>query len=271
MDFIKDPLTHPASEELVFQKGPLSRVIAQIRFPAQDSISDQDFVRPFGELLQATYPVVKPVQNKGVVIGPQGPIETRVDTSWRFMTQDESWTVTLSREFIALETQTYEGQEDFLERLESLLGMFQRHIGASSVDRIGVRYVWRLGAEDLEELTTLVRPDLTPIYLTNFSEQIRLSMSEHEFELPDQHGRLRARWGVIPPGGTLDPAAIPPIGAPTWLLDLDGYALESRALDVESVVDEVRDFCERLHVFLLWSVTDAFVAKYSSVEPAAPL
>jgi len=259
---ILNPLTHDSTHESVFTNSPLSRVIAQIRFPTQEEINNQDFIRPFGEILQASYPIVRPFQNKGVVIGPQGPIETRIDTTWRFSDVEDTWTVTLAREFIALETSAYTNREDFLDRLEKVLGIFQRHIGAASVDRIGIRYVYRFAGEDLDKLSELVRPELTGLLKSPFGDAVRHSMVDHEFELPDQNGRLRTRWGLVPAGTTIDPSAIPPMGAPSWILDLDGYALESRALDVESVVDESRDFCERVHTFLQWSITENFLARF---------
>lgn len=261
MDTIFDPLTQAPTEEVLLMHSPLSRVLAQIRFPTQESINSPDFVRPFAEIIQADYPVSRPIQNKGVVIGPQGPIEHRTDTTWRFGDEEGNWIVTLSREFLALETSQYTDRETFLLKLEKLLGVFQRHIGAASIDRIGVRYIYRFDGEDLEHLESLVRPTISGLMTGPMTAQIRLCMSEYEFEVPE-HGRLRTRWGLIPAGSTIDPSTIPPMGAPSFVLDLDAFAVESRALDIDNIVEEARDFAERLQTFLLWAVTNEFLSRF---------
>lgn len=261
MDLILDPLTQPPTQEVVLADSPLSRVLAQIRFPTLEAVNNPDFVRPFAEIIQADYPVSRPIQNKGVVIGPQGPIEHRTDTTWRFGDEEGTWIVTLSREFLAIETTRYTTRDIFFERLEKLLGIFQRHIGAASIDRIGVRYIYRFEAEELEALEVLVRPEITGLLTGPMAPQTRLCMSEYEFEVPE-HGRLRSRWGLIPPGSTIDPSTIPPLGAPSFVLDLDAYAVESRALDIDNIIEETHDFAARLQMFLLWAVTDEFLNRF---------
>ncbi len=55
---------------------------------------------------------------------------------------------------------------------------------------------------------------------------------------------------------TIDPAAIKPVAADSWLLDLDMFRVERRAFDVAELMNEAQRFAERTYAFFRWTVTD---------------
>ena len=73
---------------------------------------------------------------------------------------------------------------------------------------------------------------------------------------------MLARWGRLPPGATVDPAAIEPVEEKSWILDLDMFSAASMPFTVDPVVDEVRRYAERIYAIFRWAVTDDFLVRY---------
>lgn len=263
MNQVPNPLTDPPPEEVPLSDAPLVRVIAQIRFPLITSIEKRDFIGPFQEAIRNEYPILRPEQTKGVVLGPKGVVEARSNTIWRFYDTTKDWRVSLAPDFLALETSTYSSRDDFLGRFERVLGSLAEHVNPQVVDRIGVRYIDRVTGDNLGDLSTLVRDEVAGVLGTALSEHAAHSISENIFEFPDGAGRLMARWGLIPAGGTVDPAAVEPLDEPSWLLDVDAFLdTDSRELDVDEVVAVARGFAERIYAFFRWVVKPEFLERY---------
>ena len=74
------PLTGPPPPEVPLTDPPLARVIAQVRFPLIASLEKREFIRSFQEAIRSCYPVLRPEERKGVVLGPQGVIDERSNT-----------------------------------------------------------------------------------------------------------------------------------------------------------------------------------------------
>jgi uncharacterized protein (TIGR04255 family) len=67
---------------------------------------------------------------------------------------------------------------------------------------------------------------------------------------------------LVPAQGTVDPAAVDAIDEPSWLLDIDAFQAETRALDVEAAVRQARGLAERIYSVFRWAVTDEFLRRY---------
>ena len=70
---------------------------------------------------------------------------------------------------------------------------------------------------------------------------------------------MLARWGLLPPGGTVDPAAIEPIEEPSWILDLDTSSSEPSPFEPASILSDARAYAERTYCFFRWVVTVEFL------------
>jgi len=138
------------------------------------------------------------------------------------------------------------------------------HIEPVQLDRVGVRYIDRITGDAVDDLVNLVRPEVRGITGTIASAHAAHALSESMFDLPGS--RVLARWGCLPPGSTVDPAAIEPAKEKSWILDLDMFSAAPMPFAVEPVVAEgpaIRR--EDLHR-LPWAVTDDFLRKYGG-EP----
>lgn len=256
------PLVGPPPDEVPLSHAPLVRVVAQVRFPLIASVERREFIAPFQEAIRREYPVLRQEQNRGLVIGPQGMQQAPSNTAWRFHDANGTWRVTLASDFVALETTSYTRRRDFLSRIRSIAQALADHIGPQVVDRLGVRYIDRISGKNLEDLPKLVRPEVAGILGTALAEQARHSISENLFVLPDDAGQVTARWGLVPPRGTVDPGAVEAIEEASWLLDIDAFQAETRPLDVDTLVEQARSFAERIYSIFRWAVTDEFLRRY---------
>ncbi|HOU92491.1 MAG TPA: TIGR04255 family protein, partial [Polyangiaceae bacterium] len=85
---IQNPLTAPLPAEVPLPDAPLVRVIGQVRFPPVLSLEKREFIAPFQEAIRSTYPVLRPEQTQGIVLGPQGVAPGPKQIAWRFSDVD---------------------------------------------------------------------------------------------------------------------------------------------------------------------------------------
>jgi uncharacterized protein (TIGR04255 family) len=257
-----NPLSAPLPAEVPLPNSPLVRVIAQVRFPPVLSIERQDFIAPFQEAIRATYPVLHPEQVQGIMLGPLGVAPGQKQIAWRFSDVEDKWRVSVTTEFIAIETTSYTSRSDFLNRLRFVLDAFREHVEPALVQRLGIRYIDRVTGDALAEIGQLVQKEVLGIVSTSFSEQARHSVTETLFDLPASKEQLLARWGRIPAGATVDPNAIEPIDEPSWILDLDMFSDDQHPFLPEEIVATARTYAARLYTVFRWAVTNEFLLRY---------
>lgn len=265
MHAMQGPLTGVPPEEIALRDPPLIRALAQVRFPLIASVEGQDFIGPFQEAIRRDYPVLRPEQSRNVVLGPTGVQEARASALWRFHDPRSGWRVTLAPGFLALETTRYSSRDDFISRLEYALCALVAHVGPAVVDRLGVRYVDRLTGEELRDLSALVRPEVSGVLATGLLDRTHQAFTECLFEIPEESGLLRARWGMLPNGATIDPGAIEPIDEPSWILDIDAFKAfdgDGPAFNVETIVTDAQAFASRIYTVFRWVVTNEFLIRF---------
>jgi uncharacterized protein (TIGR04255 family) len=245
--------------------APLVRVIAQVRFPLVASIAKQDFIGPFQEAIRGDFPILR-AERSQVVVGLPARVETGSTVAWRFHDAVGSWRVSLAPDFVALDTLSYTSRDDFLARFEQVITALQEHVDPKVLDRIGVRYVDRVVGDNLRDLKDLVRSEVLGVMGTPFAGQVQQAVAENIFDLPDESGRLKARWGLVPARATIDPAAAPAVDEPSWVLDLDAFTNGPLDLDIATVISRARRFAERIYSFFRWTVEDEFLRRYGG-EP----
>lgn len=255
-----DPFVAPPPVEVPLKDAPLVRVIAQLRFPEILSIEQRDFVAPFQEAIRKTYSVLRQEQTQGILLSPSGTTQAKPQIAWRFSDTDGHWRVSLTPEFLALETTKYVSRSDFFSRLESLAQALAEHVEPAQIDRLGVRYIDRITGDAVDDIAKLVRPEVRGITGTIAATHAVHALSESTFELPG--ARVLARWGCLPPGATVDPAAIEPANEKSWILDLDMFSSVPMPFVVERVIAEAQRYAERVYTVFRWAVTDAFLERY---------
>lgn len=255
-----DPLVAPLPAEVPLTDAPLVRVIAQLRFPEILSVEQRDFVAPFQEAIRRKYPVLRQEQTQGIMLGLSGLAPVKPQVAWRFSDAEGHWRVSLTPEFLALETTKYLSRSDFLSRLESLAEALDEHIEPGQLDRIGIRYIDRITGAAVDDIAMLVRPEVRGITGTAASTHVLHALSESMFELPE--ARVIARWGCLPPDVTVDPAAIEPTKEKSWILDLDMFSSAPMPFAVDRVIAEAQRYSERIYTIFRWAVTNDFLVRY---------
>lgn len=257
-----DPLVAPSPPEVPLQSAPLVRVIAQLRFPEILSVEQRSFVAPFQEAIRSEYPVLRQEETQGslVVLGGLAPAKPQI--AWRFSSTDGHWRVSLTPDFLALETTKYVSRSDFFSRLESLANALVKHIEPGQLDRLGVRYIDRITGEAVSDIAALVRPEVRGIAGTSAAAHAVHALSESMFQLHD--ARVLARWGCLPAGATVDPTAIEPANEKSWILDLDMFSTVPMPFVVDRVIPEAQRFAERIYTVFRWAVTDEFLVRYGA-------
>jgi len=139
----------PETPREVYGKNPLAEVVAQLRFPTILKI-DAESPAAFQESIRADYsrysqqrgagqlPANMPPQIKNLIQG-MGPVTG--PQQHQFESQDQKWSVTLTRESISLKTTSYNTWEEFRDRLHVISESFKQIYNPSSYVRVGLRYV----------------------------------------------------------------------------------------------------------------------------------
>lgn len=255
-----DPLVAEPPAEVPLKNAPLVRVIAQVRFPEVLAVEQRDFVAPFQEGLRTRYPVLRQEQTQSLIVSPSGVAQARPQIAWRFSQVDGRWRVSLTPQFLALETTMYSSRGDFLARLRTVLDVLDRVVEPKLLDRLGIRYIDRITGEAVDHIDRLVRPEVRGIAGTVAATHAVHAVSETMFELSD--ARVLARWGRLPAGSTVDPGAIEAAHEKSWILDLDMFSAAPVPFGVERAVADAQRFAERIYTIFRWAVTDDFLRRY---------
>jgi uncharacterized protein (TIGR04255 family) len=137
----------PDYQRRVFKRNPIADVTCQLRFPPILKIATE-IPDAMQEALRSQYPGFQqqhlvPFQ---LVVPSPGPATPATDTSpapttlHMFLSEDQSWRVTLGPDSISLSTTTYEEFPQFLERLRSPLDTLARMYSPGEFVRVGLRY-----------------------------------------------------------------------------------------------------------------------------------
>lgn len=256
-----NPLTAQPPEEVPLKDAPLIRVIAQVRFPPILSIEKKDFVGSFQEAIREKYPILESEQTQTLVLGPQGVVQPTFQLTWRFIDTAGSWRVSLAPNFMALETTAYSSRRDFLERLEYLLIAFEPIFNPQIIQRFGLRYVNRLIGQDLQDISSLVKPEIAGLMTAEFIEDLHQTVNESLFVIPNGGEEIIARWGLMPGDVTFTPD-IEPVAESSWMLDIDMSLSKNREFSIKELMSEGRCFAERIYTFFRWAVKDDFLRRF---------
>jgi uncharacterized protein (TIGR04255 family) len=251
-----DPFLAPLPPEVSFKDSPLARVVAQLRFSEMKDIEGYDFIAPFKKAIQSAYPEYQQIQTQEIpknrkIFTPFNP-----QLAWRFTDEEDQWHVSLTPTFFALDTTSYLNRENFLERLNVLVQAFYDHIKPAQLDRLGIRYVYRIFGEIVHDIKKLVRPEVYGIAGSVIYKHATHALFESILELQDSS--VFVRWGLVPPHATVDPAILEPITENSWILDFDMSTVESIPFDVDDAITKTKSFAERTYALFHWAVTKDF-------------
>jgi uncharacterized protein (TIGR04255 family) len=260
-DYLTTPFDHQTLTEVHLPSNPLVKVLVQMRFPIDTRISTNEGVAPFQSALRSRYPVMRKADQLAFVVGPTPA--ANVTSVWRLSDVDDSWSVVLGVDFIALETGQYESRDDFVSRWQEALGALEAaDLAPAKWDRLGVRYIDQVQRDEFfADMGRYTNRELLGVSGFEFPNGVKIhsTISQAHFQLDEY--QLRAAWGIIPPDASLLPG-IDPVTQRSWLLDIDVFVETGSVYDAREAVERTRSFAEQVYAYFRWMVKDEFLQLY---------
>lgn len=255
------PLSGSSPAEVPLKNAPLVRVIAQVRFTPILAIAQQATVATFQEKIRQIYPILEEEAVHHVLVPTAGGEPSiKKETIWRFYDHDKNWRVSLNSGFIAVETKSYKSRKDFLDRLELILTSMEEVFNPADVLRMGIRYIDRIEGDAVEQIASMVKPEVLGIVAADISKTSKHILTEALFTADE--GEITARWGRLQPDATYDPDALDPIKGSSWILDLDMSITKTQPFKAASLTETSSLFSHRIYSLFRWMVTDNFLKFY---------
>jgi len=259
------PLATEIPAEVPLPQAPLSRVIAQIRFPPILSVRKEDSVANFQEALRTDYPYLRKDEVRNIDMGFGQEPRMSESVIWRLSDRHEpaAWRVSLGVDFVALETWGYESRQDFLNRLRTVLESMKTCLRPAEAQRLGLRYIDRLEGEALDRIGDLLQESVLGILqpgdrpLDALRKATVHSMNQTRFLALE--GVIQARWGNLPPQATYDPDALRPAGTASWILDLDMFSPTALPFRPDELLAKTEAFAKRIYSVFRLMVTNEFL------------
>lgn len=255
----------PDSPRVIYKRNPLSEVICQVRFPpilrieAEPPVSFQDRVR-------AEYPMFYEVQSEpptatmpaeiASIVKSMLPTRAR-KTAYEFASEDRAWSITLSRDALALKTTAYERWENFRKHLEGPLASLNELYKPAFFSRVGLRYVNVIQQSKLElkdrPWSELLRPHIAGEFTaTELAGQIEHAARELRVKLAGE-GSVMIRHGI---------AAEESSDEQCFVIDSDFFT--ERRLEPQNALELLNIFNRESGRLFRWCIQDAL---HRAMEP----
>jgi len=255
-----EPLYGDAPDQIPLPNAPLEIVLAQVRYPKILAISQAEKIIGFQEAIRDEYPNFTTDHIQQISISEDQGSTSPLEKIWRFSSMDNSWRVSLSTNFVALETSKYESRQDFCGRFSKIISSFESTFKPKIIQRVGVRYIDRIRSPEINEIQDMIKRDILGVYLTEFGKNAEYSLTNVVSKV--EEGTLQARWGHLPANATFDPAALKPIDVESWIMDLDVFSQMNTAFSSEDCVNRVRAYATRAYAVFRWMIEDKFIEIY---------
>jgi uncharacterized protein (TIGR04255 family) len=229
------PFTDDGDLSVRLTETPLALVLCQVRWPQFASLQTDDQLRELAPIISQSmpdYPLVSESRTINYLITPEGMTHTEAGSVCQWVSLDEAWHISLSRQFLSLYTTQYNTYGDMDLRLRATLKTLRETVGVRLINRVGVRYVNRLSSEeDMTNLKSILKPELLG-YSALELPYLQSSTNQATYHVDD--AVLQVRSGFLQPNQTVDPA-IESLPNQSWVLDLDASQEVRQVLDVDAV------------------------------------
>lgn len=261
---LREPFAGEPPAEVPLARAPLVRVLAQIRFPTIAAIGEPSGIVPFQEQIRVNYPIgdQESIQHFAFNLATAESAKPQSDVIWRFESVDRAWRVSLSRNFLALETKRYTSRKDFIERMTALIDAVERNFNPQVTLRVGLRYIDRIEDEAIQHLHDLIKSDFLGAQ-RSFGDAVRHVWTDAQLNT-EEGALITARWGSLPPNATTDPNVLEPAKDKSWVLDLDMFTTEQGEFKVAKLAPQLEAFAKRIYAVFRYMVTDKFLEYYGS-------
>jgi uncharacterized protein (TIGR04255 family) len=250
----------PESARVIYANNPLVEVISQVRFPPILRI-EADLPADFQDAIRNLFPVLTETADINAALGipaelaGQVPAEVlqqlasfrlNVQTSPRsfsFRSEDENWSLALSRDALSLTAARYERWEEFRDRLlpglRALIDLYR----PAFFGRVGLRYRDVICRSELG-LVDVPWSDLFASHIAGelgaepIADDVIVAARQLGVRLPEVGGQLLLRHGLTQKDGASELC---------FLIDADFYTAErTEVADVERVLEGFHSQAGRL-------------------------
>jgi uncharacterized protein (TIGR04255 family) len=257
-------MNFPDYTRVIYKRNPLMEVVCQLRFPPIIKISHQEPVE-FQDEMRHQYPLFEtnrvsmPLEISNIAQQFGLPIQS--DVAYTFKAEDQAWSLSITKEFIALTTSSYERYEHFRQRFQEALIVFERIYKPSFYTRIGLRYQdlivrSKLGIEDKNWSELIARHIASELYDPDLAPSIQTVMKN--LVLKTESGQINLNHGLVPvreSKGNIDELA--------YLFDSDFYT-EQKTEGNEDVWNILNKFNRSAGNLFRWSITEAL---HNAMQP----
>ena len=201
----------PDSPRVIYTNNPLEQVICQLRFPPILRI-DTDLPASYQDAIRQEYPLFEEKQEGKPDIIPQQLMGQLPEDFLRllnvsdkkvysFISIDEQWIVSLTRDFIALTANNYTRWEEFKEHFKVPFETLLNEYTPALFSRVGLRYqnVIRRSALGLNNIpwSRLIQPYIAgPLAAPDFDNDSVVNTTQLvEILLRNDYGKVKIRHG----------------------------------------------------------------------------
>jgi len=194
----------PDSPRVIYAKNPLDEVICQLRFPPILRI-DSEIPAVFQEAIRGEYPLLQEQDVLGQPGIPDqiskllGNIINRGTRTYNFISVDQLWQVSLTRDFLALTCKRYTRWEEFRAHLRLPLEALVAEYRPAYYSRVGLRYRDVIVRSKLDlansSWSELLQPQIAAELSSAIADRIQdvtrvflLQLDEYAGKLNVQHG-----------------------------------------------------------------------------------
>lgn len=254
----------PEAERVVYKKNVLEQVICQLQFP---TILKVDTVVPseFQERIRHKFPVYQqsnegdnfPILDGISQLIPRELLDSfpiRGNLRYQFLSGDRSWTISLTRDFVALSTGRYTCWEEFREYMKLISQALIDVYAPAYFSRVGLRYQNVIDRKKLN-LADSSWQDLIAGYVLGLlaKEDVAESIGEHRnttsFALNSQDDYVRLEHGLISVADSQPRDH-------GYLLDNDLFSDKEMPADAEYLAEKLDNYNAANRRLFNWCITD---------------
>ncbi len=249
----------PESERVRYQNNPLNNVICQLRFPAILSIATQPPAE-FQQLIRSEFPYYEEnveqehsfefSATEGVI--SDAHFSQRNNPNHAFESEDHSWRINLTSNFIAISTSAYTTWEEFRKRFELPLTSFINVYKPAPLIRMGVRYIDVIDREQLGLAGTnwaeLIKPEMLGMLSSKTVPEHSIVNSAQQTEIRiDENLSMVVRAGLAPFEGST---------RTVFLIDTDAYRIDQTVANAELIGSKLDDIHQAISNYFAWTISD---------------
>lgn len=265
----------PEAKRTIYKINVLEQVICQLRFPTILKI-DTEVPSQFQEVIRHGFPIYKQT-NEGADPGfpdgiaqfiPQELIESfamRGNLRFQFLSSDGDWTVSLTREFVALSTTNYTSWEEFRENMGLIIRALLDVYTPAFITRVGLRYqnvIDRklLNLEDCSWNNLIEGYVLGPVADITVADAVAEHRNTLGVRLEGQNDFVRLEHGLMFDSGSDGTSH-------RYRLDNDLYSQEEAQADAGYLTRKLDYFNAANRGLFNWCITDRLRAAMEPTDP----